>query len=236
VKAFMAIAIFLSACLFLSACNQGDPPRPEGAQGRPQEEELTCKDFTSPQEIFAAEQEGKLTEAEVKAMDKDGNRVPCDEKGGRLKDTTIHIEGLASFEIVGVADYQGVEGGIRAGSLTIDVHTGGQQFPPESLETIGWVAIDRVNRSSEPDYEALDLEFRDIRTYRVIALGVYVRDEEAAASMNEYYRGQGLKVDWVRIRGKVPKSGDISVTLWQTPTPPATASPAPTATATPSPR
>ncbi len=45
-----------------------------------------CSDFTSRQEVFAAEQQGELTTADMANMDTDGDGIACNEPGTKFAD------------------------------------------------------------------------------------------------------------------------------------------------------
>jgi len=199
----IVIAILVMGCSQTTALN--------GGAGAQQEMEAVgdaspkqCSNFASGQEIFIAEQNGDLTTADKKSLDPNGDGYLCNEPGTQFKDTRTKVGGLTPFEVGFVVP--GKVPDVKDGLVTVDVTTGGKKIPIDTLGQIGWVAVGQI------DYKSALIDYRDDKTYKDIALGLYVEDQSAAEAMNRYVAKKGWKVEY--FSGEVPPGGALEVVRW----------------------
>jgi Excalibur calcium-binding domain len=102
-RTMTALRVWVAAMVFLLApaaalvgCGATTPPEKQEKRAWPNAPEhpiirkpgvvVKCSDFTSRQEVFAAEQQGELTTADMANMDTDGDGIACNEPGTKFAD------------------------------------------------------------------------------------------------------------------------------------------------------
>jgi hypothetical protein len=173
----------------LAGCSQANAPveRVEKGAGAenplsaPKPEPKQCSDYYSPQQIFALEAQGKLTEADIKSLDPDGNAIYCDEPQNKLKpENAASNPQVPPYQLLeSPADIPGVKGV----NLTVDTAS---RWPNE-LELIG---ADLVAQYGE-EYELIYAVFRTPPKYELHDVGFYIENERVADAWNAEMQRRG---------------------------------------------
>jgi hypothetical protein len=111
--------VALAALILIAGCAGGAQTPAEKQQAQKDPEPKSCSDYLSGQEVWADETNGKLSRADKKNMDSDGDGELCAEKNVKWKDPRTHVKGMPPFEVAFVAD--GNVQGLKTGDVTIDV-------------------------------------------------------------------------------------------------------------------
>jgi hypothetical protein len=187
-KRALLAALAVASLLANISCGQANSPveRAEKMHGAEKvdlapEPVKECSDYFSPQQIFALEAQGKLTEADKRSLDADSNGLYCDEAGNKLApENAASNPQVPPYELL---ESPGDIPGAKTVNLTVDTRS---RYPHE-LEIIG---EDLVAQYGE-DYEIIFAEFRTIPGYELYEYGFYLEDEAAADAWNAEMRRRG---------------------------------------------
>jgi hypothetical protein len=199
----MATLVGLTACGGQTPAEKkiDQPNEPKVEAERPK----ACSDYASGQEIFIDEEAGKLTKADKKSLDKDGNGYYCDEPGTKWKDTRTKVAGLPPFDVPFTSG-SGTVNGVKATEMTIDISE--VDRPSEAvLRGISQEALKEVGE----DYEYVHFTYRDAESMKELdAFGAYIDSPETAEAVNEQIRAEGAEIDFYDA-SKVPEGGGVEV-------------------------
>jgi hypothetical protein len=192
--------------------NSGEAGSSAASGAAPQPEPKKCSDYASGQEVLSDELNAKLTRADKKSLDKDGDGLLAEAPGVKWKDTRTHVEGLPAFEVAFFSE--GSIKGLKTADITVDVSRVEEGKPVEKMPAFMLTAVTnevvrRYGAGSKLDYRAATFTYRDAKTFEEVgAISFCVADDEAAQILNEHVREEeGWKVDF--FRGDVPEGGYV---------------------------